>query len=94
MAATPPWDKKRPAKTKPTKLTPAKKKAAATHAKKGGRTYPNLVDNMWAARDSKRATKKKPAAAKKKPTEKKSAAAKKKPTKKKPAAAKKRRASR
>ena len=45
------WDKPRPkslGKSKP--LTPAQKAKAKTAAKKGGRPYPNLVDNMRAAR--------------------------------------------
>jgi len=45
------WDKKRPKSLgKPKKLTPAKKAAAKAMAKKAGRRYPNLVDNMRAAR--------------------------------------------
>jgi hypothetical protein len=43
------WDKPNPAK-KHTKLSPAKKAAAKAMAKKAGRPYPNLVDNMRAAR--------------------------------------------
>lgn len=43
------WDKKNP-KKKSTPLTPAQKKAAQARAKKAGRSYPNLVDNAWAAR--------------------------------------------
>jgi hypothetical protein len=47
----PVWDKKRPAKLgKPEKLTPSKKKSAKAAAAKAGRPYPNLVDNMRAAR--------------------------------------------
>lgn len=43
------WDKPNPAKkSKP--LTPAKKAAAKAAAKKAGRPYPNLVDNMRMAR--------------------------------------------
>jgi hypothetical protein len=45
------WDKARPkglGKSKP--LSPAKKSAAKAAAKKAGRPYPNLVDNMRAAR--------------------------------------------
>jgi hypothetical protein len=45
------WDKARPkglGKSKP--LAPAKKAAAKAAAKKAGRPYPNLVDNMRAAR--------------------------------------------
>jgi hypothetical protein len=45
------WDKERPKGLgKPKKLTPAKKSAAKAAAKKAGRPYPNLVDNMRAAR--------------------------------------------
>jgi len=45
------WEKKRPAKLgKPEKLTAAKKVSAKRMAKKAGRPYPNLVDNMRAAR--------------------------------------------
>jgi hypothetical protein len=45
------WDKPRP-KTlgKSKKLSPAKKSAAKAAAKAAGRPYPNLVDNMRAAR--------------------------------------------
>lgn len=45
------WDKKRPKSLgKPKKLSPAKKAKAKAMAKKAGRPYPNLVDNMRAAR--------------------------------------------
>lgn len=45
------WDKKRPAKLgKPKALTPAQKAKAKAAAAKAGRPYPNLVDNMRAAR--------------------------------------------
>lgn len=45
------WDKKRPKKLgKPKELSPAKKRAAMRAAKKAGRPYPNLIDNMRAAR--------------------------------------------
>ena len=48
------WEKKRPAKIgKPEKLTAAKKVSAKRMAKKAGRPYPNLVDNMRAARKKK-----------------------------------------
>ena len=43
------WEKPNPAKTH-TKLTPAKKASAKAAAKKAGRLYPNLIDNMKAAR--------------------------------------------
>lgn len=45
------WDKPRPKGLgKSTKLSSAKKAAAKAAAKKAGRPYPNLVDNMRAAR--------------------------------------------
>lgn len=48
------WEKKRPAKLgKPNKLSPAQKGAAKASAKKAGRPYPNLIDNMKAARKKK-----------------------------------------
>jgi hypothetical protein len=44
------WDKERPKELgKPGKLTPMQKAAAKQMAKKAGRPYPNLVDNMRAA---------------------------------------------
>lgn len=50
----PVWDKKRPANLgKPNKLRPAQKAAAKASAKKAGRPYPNLIDNMKAARKKK-----------------------------------------
>jgi hypothetical protein len=50
---TPPWKKKAPVKTKSKKLTTAQKSKAKTRAKKAGRPYPNLVDNMAAKRTAK-----------------------------------------
>ena len=51
MKNTPVWDKKRPKSLGKSKaLTPAKKSAAKAAAKKAGRPYPNLVDNMRAAK--------------------------------------------
>jgi hypothetical protein len=45
------WDKARPKDLgKPKKLSPAKKSSAKAMAKAAGRPYPNLVDNMRAAR--------------------------------------------
>jgi hypothetical protein len=45
------WDKPRPKGLgSPKKLSPAKKKSAKAAAKAAGRSYPNLVDNMRAAR--------------------------------------------
>lgn len=47
----PVWDRKRPASLgKPKKLSPAQKESAKAVAAKAGRPYPNLVDNMRAAR--------------------------------------------
>ena len=43
------WDKPNPAKKHKT-LTPAKKASAKAAAKAAGRPYPNLIDNMRAAR--------------------------------------------
>lgn len=45
------WDKPRPKRLgKPKKLTPSKKAKAKAMAKAAGRPYPNLVDNMRAAK--------------------------------------------
>jgi hypothetical protein len=45
------WDKPRPKGLGPSKkLTAAQKAGAKAAAKKAGRKYPNLVDNMRAAR--------------------------------------------
>ena len=45
------WDKSRPKSLgKPKPLTPAKKGAAKAAAKAAGRPYPNLIDNMRAAK--------------------------------------------
>ena len=43
------WDTPNPAK-KHKKLSPAKKAAAKVAAKKAGRPYPNLIDNMRMAK--------------------------------------------
>lgn len=45
------WDKARPKSLgKSKKLTPTQKASAKAAAKKAGRPYPNLVDNMRAAK--------------------------------------------
>jgi hypothetical protein len=44
-----PWDRPNPRKGKGTKLSPKAKAAAKASAKRAGRRYPNLVDNMRAA---------------------------------------------
>lgn len=43
------WDQPNP-KKKHKKLSPAKKSAAKARAKRAGRPYPNLIDNMWASK--------------------------------------------
>ncbi len=48
--STPPWERSPPANSKHTRLSPAKKSAARKRAQRAGRPYPNLVDNMAAAR--------------------------------------------
>jgi hypothetical protein len=48
----PVWEKENP-KKKSTPLTSAQKTAAKARAKKAGRPYPNLVDNMAASRTKK-----------------------------------------
>jgi hypothetical protein len=58
---TPPWKKKAPARAKGAKaatLTEAEKRRARARAKKAGRRYPNLVDNMNPARAKKRKARK------------------------------------
>lgn len=54
-----PWKKAPPQKSKHTKLTPKSKAKAKKAAKKAGRTYPNLVDNMNAARKQRSRSQKK-----------------------------------
>jgi hypothetical protein len=47
----PVWDQPRPKGLgKPKKLAPKKKAAAKAAAAKAGRPYPNLIDNMRAAK--------------------------------------------
>ncbi len=45
----PPWRRGRPA-GRPRPLSPGQVEAARARAGQAGRRYPNLVDNMWAAR--------------------------------------------
>ena len=47
------WDKPNP-KIKSKALTPAQKAEAKARAKKAGRPYPNLIDNMAASRKKKK----------------------------------------
>jgi len=46
----PVWKRKAPAKAKHSKLSSAEKASARASAKRAGRPYPNLVDNMRVAR--------------------------------------------
>jgi hypothetical protein len=48
----PVWDTKNPSK-KSKKLSPKQKASARAAAKKSGRPYPNMVDNMNAAKKKK-----------------------------------------
>lgn len=48
------WEKPRPNIGKPKKLTAAEKAKAMARAIAKGRTYPNLVDNMWALKERRR----------------------------------------
>jgi len=49
-SSLPPWKRKQPpGKSRP--LTTLQIEAAQTRAAQAGRHYPNLVDNMWAARN-------------------------------------------
>lgn len=53
MARKPVWETADPSK-KDKKLSPKKKSAAKARAKAAGRPYPNLIDNMAAARKKKK----------------------------------------
>jgi hypothetical protein len=53
-----PWNRDAPAKAGHVGLTPAGRAAAKKAAKRAGRPYPNLVDNMRAATKQKKARKK------------------------------------
>lgn len=76
-----PWDRAKPKRTRSTKLSAADKKKARSRAKRAGRRYPNLVDNMNAAKKKKKAAPKKRSAAKRKaPARKKTSPARKKKT--------------
>jgi hypothetical protein len=61
-ASKTPWDRSNPRKKagKPARhLTPAQKRSAKASAKRAGRPYPNLVDNMRVAAESKKQSSKK-----------------------------------
>lgn len=47
---SPPWKKPNPKGQKSQPLSPVQKEAARQRAEENGRPYPNLVDNMWAAK--------------------------------------------
>ena len=47
---TSPWKRPRPKTGAKKKLSAAQIEAARERAERSGRRYPNLVDNMWAAR--------------------------------------------
>jgi hypothetical protein len=44
------WEQPSPSKGKSSKLTDSQKKKAKARAKAAGRPYPNLIDNVWAAK--------------------------------------------
>lgn len=51
QSQTPPWKKPSPnGKKKSQPLSQVQKDAARQRAEENGRRYPNLVDNMWAAK--------------------------------------------
>ncbi len=60
-----PWNRPAPRKARHTRLSTAKKQSAKARAKRAGRPYPNLVDNMRAAAGGKTKTKAKRPARKK-----------------------------
>jgi hypothetical protein len=51
---SPPWKRPRPKGLPKTKLTPEQKERAKARAKRAGRRYPNLIDNMFEASKSSR----------------------------------------
>jgi hypothetical protein len=51
--ASTPWERPAPRKTRHTSLSSADKNEAKQRAKKAGRPYPNLVDNMTVAKEKK-----------------------------------------
>jgi hypothetical protein len=53
-----PWDKATPRKSRHTKLTSRSRAKAKASARKAGRHYPNLVDNMNAAKEQRSRRKK------------------------------------
>jgi ribosomal protein L15E len=59
MTTKKPWKKTAPRKSGHTKLTPESKSKAKAAARRAGRSYPNLVDNMQAAKKQRVSSKKK-----------------------------------
>lgn len=57
-SAREPWEKPAPKKSRPTKLTAKSRTEAKASAKKAGRKYPSLVDNMNAAKKQRDSSKK------------------------------------
>jgi hypothetical protein len=53
---TAPWKRPAPKKSRHTKLTPKSKAKARASAKRAGRKYPSLVDNMNAAKKQRQGT--------------------------------------
>jgi hypothetical protein len=49
-----PWNKTAPKGSRHTRLSPSQKAKAKRAAKRAGRRYPNLVDNMQAAKRRKK----------------------------------------
>ncbi len=66
-SAKEPWEKPAPKESSHVKLTAKSKTSAKAAAKKAGRSYPSLVDNMNAAKKQRAASGKKSTAAKKLP---------------------------
>jgi ribosomal protein L15E len=62
-----PWKQPKPKKAGQTKLTPTYKAKAKAAAARAGRRYPNLVDNMHAAKAQKQAQTKRPGRSKSRP---------------------------
>ena len=54
MATKPPWKKPNPKKGSHKKLTETEKNEAKERARKAGRPYPNLIDNMAVAKNKRR----------------------------------------
>jgi hypothetical protein len=52
--SSPPWKKSAPKKGRHTKLTAKSRQKAKASAKRAGRKYPNLVDNMAVVRARKK----------------------------------------